>query len=185
MRDLLRMSEEELAELSARQGLRVLTSVVLATASGGLALAGMIARFSPGDKAPLPGMDQLTGQLGWAALLIAMLLGAAWVARGVVMKRLQLAIAVSLLVHLLLCVTIHSLSFSGAPLIVQAEEPGQPREELTLPDYGGMESPDATEAAWEKPNETATPETELNVERQKTDVADPSQPKPVDVQRGQ
>ena len=46
MRDLLRMSEEELAELSARQGLRVLTSVVLATASGGLALAGMIARFS-------------------------------------------------------------------------------------------------------------------------------------------
>ena len=185
MRDLLRMSEEERAELSARQGLRVMTSAVLTTASGGLALAGMIARFSPGDAAPLPGMNHLAGQIGWAAVLIAMLLGAAWVARGVIMKRLQWAIAVSLLVHLLLCVTIHSLSLGGAPLIVQAEEPGQPRQELTLPDYGGMESPATTKATWEKPNETATPETELNVERKKTDVADPSQPKPVDMQRQQ
>ena len=185
MRDLLRMSEEELAELSARQGVRVLTSVVLATASGGLALAGMITRFSPGDKAPLPGMDQLAGQLGWAALLIVMLIGAAWVARGVIMKRLQWAIAISLLVHLLLCVTIHSLSLGNAPLLVQAGESSDKREELTLPDYGGMESPDAAEPAWEKPNETATPEAELSVERQKTEVADPSQPKAIDVQRQQ
>jgi len=57
MRDLLKLSDEELAELSARQRVRTLTAAGLAVAIAGLALAGMMARFSAGDEAPLPGMN--------------------------------------------------------------------------------------------------------------------------------
>ncbi len=173
MRDLLRLTDEELAEISLQQELRVMSSIVLATASGGLALAGMMARFSPSDRTPLPGMNHLSGQLGWAALLVVMLVMSAWLVRGVVMKRLQWAIVMSLFVHLLLCASFHTMNIHS-PLSARAQEtPEEKREELTLPDYGGMEKPTETEAVWDQPNDTATPESEMDVQRQKTEVAQP------------
>src|SRR5712691_2304350 len=84
MRDLLKLSDEELAELSARQRVRTLTADGLAVAIAGLALAGMRARFSAGDEAPLPGMNHFWGQLGWSAALGVMLVLAAWLVRGVI-----------------------------------------------------------------------------------------------------
>ncbi len=185
MRDLVQLSEDELAELSARrQGLRTLTAVGLAVGSAGLALAGMRARFSTGDQTPLPGMDQLGGQIAWSTALGAMLVLAAWLIRSVIVKHLQWALAISLLIHLLLCVTMQTLSI-GVPLPVRADDQlGERMEELTLPDYGGMESPDA-KAAWQQPAETAAPETEMELQKQKSQVNDPNQPTPVKIERPQ
>ncbi len=186
MQDLLKLSEEELAELSARQRLRALMAIGLAFGSSGLALAGMMARFSATDKTPLPGMNHLWGQIGWSAALGVMLILAAWLVRGVIAKRVQWAIAVSLLMHLLLCVSMQTLNV-GVPLTppIQADDKlGEPLEELTLPDYAGMESPDA-KAAWQQPSETATPEAEMELERQKSQVNDPNQPTPVEIERPQ
>jgi Squalene-hopene cyclase C-terminal domain len=172
MRDLLRMTDEELAEHSLQKELRVMTSLVLATISGGLALAGMMARFSAGDEPPLPGMNHLAGQIGWAALLIVLLLLAAWLVRGVVMKRLQWAIAISLVVHLLLCVSFHTLSLETT-LAVRPEGDETDREELTLPDYGALETSAEQEAAWEQPHDTATPESEMELQRRETELDAP------------
>ena len=184
MRDLLKLSEQELLELSRQQGLRLVTATGLALASGGLALLGMMARFSPGDETLLSGMDQFWGQLGWSVVLGAMLVLAAWLVRGVIVKRMQWAIAISLLVHLLLCVTLQTLHL-GVPTSVAGQPdstPGRPLEELSLPDYGGLETP-KDEAEWQKPADTAAAERKLELERQKTETNEPSQPKPVDVER--
>ena len=184
MRDLLKLSDEELAELSRRQKLRLVTATGLAVASGGLALLGMMARYASGEETLLPGMDQFWGQLGWSVLLGAMLVLAAWLVRGVIVKRMQWAIAISLLVHLLLCVTLQTLHL-GVPQTVAGQDdetPGRPQEELSLPDYGGLETP-KDEAEWQKPADTAAAERKLELERQKTETNDPSQPKPVDVER--
>ena len=182
MRDLLRMTDDELAEHSLQKDLRVITSLVLATASGGLALAGMMARFSPGDKTPLPGMNHLAGQIGWAALLVVLLVLAAWLVRGVVMKRLQWAIAISLIAHLLLCVSFHTLSI-GTSLVVRPQGVETKREEVTLPDYGALEPPAEREAVWEQPHDTATPESEMEVQRQETEAAQPERAQSDEIQR--
>ena len=183
MRDLFRQLDQELAENSVRNELRVITSILLAMASGGLALAGMMARFSPEDAVPLPGMNHLGGQLGWASLLIVLLLLAAWIVRGVVMKRLQWAVAISLFVHLLICASFHSFTvrtFRGASSHASTEPQG---EELTLPEYGGMESPAAEEAAWEKPHDSAAPDSEIELERQNSEIAQPEKFETEDIER--
>ena len=178
------MTDEELAEHSLQKDLRVLTSLFLATVSGGLALAGMMARFSPGDKTPLPGMNHLVGQIGWASVLIVLLVLAAWLVRGVVMKRLQWAIAISLIVHLLLCASIHSLSV-GSPLVVHPEGVETRREEVTLPDYGALDAPPEKEAVWEQPHDTATPESEMEVAKQDTEVAEAKRAETEEMERQQ
>ncbi len=184
MRDLLRMTDEELAEHSLQKELRVMTSLVLATASGGLALAGMMARFSPGDETPLPGMNHLVGQIGWAAVLVVLLVLAAWLVRGVVMKRLQWTIAISLIVHLVLCASFHTLGI-GSPLVVHPEGVESRRAEVTLPDYGALDAPAENEAVWEQPHDTATPESEMEVARQETEVTTPDRAETEEIERTQ
>ncbi|MFM9966668.1 MAG: hypothetical protein ACKV2Q_36285 [Planctomycetaceae bacterium] len=186
MRDLLKLSEEELAELSARQALRVWIAAGLAIGSAVLALLGMMARYSPNESPPLPGMNHLWGQVGWAATLGLSMVVAAWLVRGVIMRRLQWAVAISLLLHLLLGVSLQTLRF-GVPLSQAAEADeaaGASREELTLPNYGGMEAPNAeAEAAWQKPAEANTPETQMELDRQKSELQQPNQPEALDVER--
>ncbi len=183
MRDLLRLSEEELAELSARQALRLWVAAGLAIGSGVLALLGMMARFSPGEATPLPGMNQFWGQVGWAATLGLSMVVAAWLVRGVMMRRLQWAVAISLLLHLLLGFSLQVFRF-GVPLsqVAQADEASDSREELTLPNYGGMEAPNA-EAAWQKPADSNTPEAQMELERQKSEIQQPNQPQALEVER--
>ena len=183
MRDLLKLSEEELAELSARQVLRAWIVVGLAIGSAVLAMLGMMARFSPGQQTPLPGMNQFWGQLGWSATLGVSLVVAAWLVRGVFMRRLQWAVAISLLIHLLLGVSLQVFRF-GVPLsqVAQADDSSSSRDEITLPNYGGMEAPNA-EAAWQKPADSNTPETQVELDRQKSEIQQPNQPQAVEVER--
>lgn len=183
MRDLLKLSEEELAELSARQTLRVWIAAGLAIGSAVLALLGMMARFSPGEATPLPGMNQFWGQVGWAATLGLSMVVAAWLVRGVLMRRLQWAVAISLLLHLMLGFSFQVFRF-GVPLsqVAQADDSSGSREEITLPNYGGMEAPNA-EAAWQKPADSNTPEAQMELERQKSEIQQPNQPQAVEVER--
>lgn len=184
MRDLIKLSEEELAELSARQALRVWVAVGLAVGSAVLALLGMMTRFSPGEAPPLPGMNQFWGQVGWATTLGVSMIVAAWLVRGVIMRRLQWAVAISLLLHLLLGLSLQVFRFSS-PLAhaVQAEDSSRDsRQELTLPNYGGMEAPNA-EAAWQRPAESITPEAQMELERQKSEIQQPNQPQSLEVKR--
>ncbi len=183
MRDLLKLSAEELAELSARQTLRVWIAAGLAIGSAVLALLGMMARFSPGEETPLPGMNQFWGQFGWAAILGLSMLVATWLVRGVIMRRLQWAVAICLLLHLLLGASLHVFRI-GVPLSqAQADETsGESREELTLPNYGGMEASNE-EAAWQRPADSNTPETQMELDRQKSEIQQPNQPAALEVER--
>ena len=184
MRDLIKLSEEELAELSARQAVRVWVAAGLAIGSAVLALLGMMARFSPGEETLLPGMNRFWGQVGWATTLGLSMIVAAWLVRGVIMRGLQWAVAISLLLHLLLGLSLQVFRF-GAPLspVVQAEDSSrESRLEITLPNYGGMEAPNA-EAAWQKPADSNTPEAQMELERQKSEIQQPNQPQTLEVER--
>ena len=185
MRDLQQLSEEELAELSARQALRVWIAAGLAIGSAVLALLGMMARFSPGEATPLPGMNQFWGQVGWAATLGLSLIVAARLVRGVLMRRLQWAVLISLLLHFLLGFSLQVFRF-GVPLSQAAEADessnSNSRAEITLPNYGGMEAPNA-EAAWQKPADSNTPEAQMELERQKSEMQSPNQPQALEVER--
>ena len=184
MRDLIKLSEEELAELSARQALRVWVAAGLAIGSAVLALLGMMARFSPGEETLLPGMNRFWGQVGWATTLGLSMIVAAWLVRGVIMRGLQWAVAISLLLHLLLGLSLQVFRF-GAPLspVVQAEDSSrESRQEITLPNYGGMEASNA-EAAWQRPAESITPEAQMELERQKSEIQQPNQPQSLEIKR--
>jgi hypothetical protein len=177
-------SDEATTELTAQSRYRAPPAIVAALGSALLAFFGMFARYSPGDPTPLPGMDRLFGQVAWSIALGGALLLLAWIVRGVIMRRMQWALTISLLIHLLLCVTMHVINLR-LPLADQtqaAEVPGRPLEELSLPDYAGMETPDA-DAAWKKPTDSETPESRLEIERQKTQVEARQQPQQVVAER--
>ena len=187
MRDLLQLSEIELSEQSGRQRIRVLTAIGLSVISGLLALAGMMTRYSGAADAPLPGMDHLLGQLGWATTVTLTLLAAAWLLHGLVMQRLQWAVAISLAVHLMMCVSMHTMSL-GLPLTppVQADETSGARtlEQLSLPDYADADASESGELpAWKQPTEADAPESEIELERQKMELAEAQKPQPVEVER--
>lgn len=183
MKDLLRISEEQLAQLSARRAVRAWIAAGLAIGSAVLALLGMMARFPPEQATPLPGMNHFWGQLAWSATLGVSMIVAAWMVRGVLMRRLQWAVAISLLLHLLLCLSLQVMRF-GVPSaqVAQANDSRDSHEELTLPNYGGMEAPN-TEAEWQKPTDSNTPEAQMDLERQKSEMRRPNQPPALDVQR--
>ena len=140
MKSVLITTQQELAEASSR-GFRLISALGLATAATILALMGMMSRYAQSEDAPLPGMDELTGQAGWAFGLGAMMVASGWLVRNVLMKRLQYAIVASLLLHFLLGVVIQQLGvgFALADRIAQETPEGEPLEELTMPDYGGVE----------------------------------------------
>jgi hypothetical protein len=177
-------SDDAVADSTAQSRFRAPPAVVAALGSTLLAFFGMFSRYSPGDPTPLTGMDRLGGQLAWSILLGMSLLLLAWIVRGVVMRRLQWGVMLSLLIHLLLCVTMHVINLR-MPLADQtrvAEVPGRPLEEFSLPDYAGQESPDA-DAAWKRPTDSDTPESPLEVERQKAQVEVRQQPQQIESER--
>lgn len=150
---------------------------MLAAVSGVLAFIGMRLRFAHQPNLPLPGLNELAGQLGWTGVFVGILFVAAHLIRGVFMQRLQWAVAISLLIHLFLCLSMQTLGLN-APLRqeAQAEElPGRPLEEMELPDHG--EAPD--QAAWDQPTEVAAPERQLEVERQQAQAVEANRPQEV------
>lgn len=169
MASLLRMSDQELAKHVAGRGLRAYGAAGMATAATVLAFLGMASRQAQGDSALLPGSESTAGQLGWAIGLGLMMLAAAWLARNVIMKRLQAAIVVSLLLHLLACVAFQQWSVGSPIATVVAASEGEPSplSDLTLPDYGGMESIDAPTPEWEQATDSPVSDARLEeMERQ-------------------
>jgi hypothetical protein len=112
-----------------------------------------------------------------------MLLLAAWCARGVILKRLQAAVAASLLVHIILCFAMHTVRLDLPTPVAADELPGESREELTLPDHGGMEIPDHDVAPWSQPSQAPAPETVVHIERQAAEAVRPERPEPAEVER--
>jgi hypothetical protein len=173
VRDLVQLSNEELNELTTGQRLRMFVAIGVSVACGIVSLQGMAAVFTDASVVPLPGMQHLSGQIAWAFALIAMLLLVTFLVRGVIKRRLQWAIALSLLIHFLLCLSMTTVDFRGPlPTPAQAADLSQiPREEFTLPDYATSEVPDPA-AAWRKQNEAETPDRELEPERSEMMIAE-------------
>ncbi|MCX7400785.1 MAG: hypothetical protein NT138_24165 [Planctomycetales bacterium] len=173
MRDLVQLSNEELNELTTAQRLRIFVAIGVSVASGIVSLQGMAAVFTDANVVPLPGMQHLAGQIAWVFALIAMLLLVTFLVRGVIKRRLQWAIALSLLIHFLLCLSMTTVDFRGPlPTPAQAADLSQiPHEEFTLPDYATSDVPDPA-AAWLQQNETETPDRELEPERSEVMIAE-------------
>jgi hypothetical protein len=173
VRDLVQLSNEELNELTTAQRLRIFVAIGVSVACGIVSLQGMAAVFTDASVVPLPGMQHLSGQIAWAFALIAMLLLVTFLVRGVIKRRLQWAIALSLLIHFLLCLSMTTVDFRGPlPTPAQAADLSQiPREEFTLPDYATSDVPDPA-AAWLQQNETETPDRELEPERSEILIAE-------------
>ena len=73
MRDLVRIADDDLKDLTAGQRLRMFGAISIALACGIVALQGMAVLFTDAKVVPLPGMDQLPGQIAWATALVVML----------------------------------------------------------------------------------------------------------------
>lgn len=189
MASLLRMSEQELAKHVAGQGFRAYGAVTMATLATVLAFLGMASRQAMGEPVPvLPGAGETAGQVGWAVGLGLMMLAAWWLARNVIMKRLQTTIVVSLLLHLLLCVVFQKLT-ADFPLanVAEAEEgESSSLSDVSLPDYGGMEATDAQAPEWEATTENAVTEARIEeVQRQINEIEVSNEQEQAEVERQQ
>jgi hypothetical protein len=173
VRDLVQLSKEELNELTTAQRLRMFVAIGVSVACGIVSLQGMAAVFTDASVVPLPGMQHPGGQVAWAFALIAMLLLVTFLVRGVIKRRLQWAIALSLLIHFLLCLSMTTVDFRGPlPTPAQAADLSRiPREEFTLPDYATSDVPDPA-AAWLQQDDTETPDREFESERSEMLMAD-------------
>ncbi|MDA1231442.1 MAG: hypothetical protein O2856_11760, partial [Planctomycetota bacterium] len=179
MRDLVGISDAELQELTIGQQLRMFGAISVAIVCGIVSLQGMVTLFTEAKDVSLPGMNQLGGQIAWTTALVAMLAAVTFLERGVIKRRLQWAIALSLLIHFLLCVSMSVVEFRGPKPIsaTAAELLGTTAEEFTLPDYAGQETP-TSDALWQQQSDTATPENNVDVERAETVIADSNKPQP-------
>ena len=181
MKSLLTISDAELASLEARERFGVVPAIGVAASSAVLAFGGMAMRFSPGDAVPVSGMDHPVGQLILSGMLAGFMLLAAAVIRGVFMKRLQWTVLIALLVHAIICITLNTVTVPSPLLAMEA--PGEaPMEELTLPDYGGMEAVTQDTPQWEQPTELDLPETEQH-ERSEQELDLPAEPEQVQPER--
>jgi hypothetical protein len=165
VRDLIQLTEGETPELTAGHGARLFLAVSLAAVACLLTIRSAAPLLIDSQIPSLPGMNQWFGQLGWSVALIVMLTAVTFLVRGVVQRRLQWAIGLSLLIHLLLCLFASGLKFEGQDN-QKADAAGSPQrdlEEFSLPDYAASET--NAETAWEQPSETATPETPLEMQR--------------------
>lgn len=177
MRDLIRISDAELHDLTTPQRLRMLVAIGIAIACGIVSLEGMAALFTDAVVVPLPGMQRLGGQIAWAMGLVAMLIAVTFLVRGVIMRRLQWAIAISLLIHLFLCLSMTAVEFRGPQTIpVQAANSADnPGEEFTLPDYAGTDAP-SSDAPWRQATDSETPENELELDRPEMEITEAEKP---------
>ena len=182
MKSVLTKTQQELADASARS-FRLVSALGLATAATLLALLGMMSRYAQGEDAPLPGMGELAGQVGWSVGLGTMMIVSGWLVRNVLMKRLQYAIVASLLLHFFLGMFIQQLGvgFALADRIPQETPEGEALEELTVPDYGGAE---LEQPEFDEPVENVT-EAQAQLERQQTEVEMNREQQEVEVNREQ
>lgn len=183
MTSLLRMSEQDLAEQEQR--FAFWPAVGVAAASSVLSLGGMMLRYQPGDAVPISGMDAITGQIRLALGLGVSMVLAAYLVRSVIMKRLQWAVLFSLLVHLIICVALRTVTVD-VPItpfaVVEAEVLSQ--EEMTLPDYGGAETPTTELQEWERPTDVDVPEAEREQQEREQQQPDfDAAPQQVEIQR--
>lgn len=187
MSSLLRMTDDELTRsASAGEGLRVLAAVCLATTATTLALLGLASRFGPEGSTLLPGIEHPAGLAAWAVVLGGMVLLAGVLAESVVVRRLQKAVAISLVIHLLLCLFSLLVHLSGTPVAeIPAEEDGAASlSEMTVPDYGGMESPTADSPDFNTPAQVDLSANEAaQLDRQMTEVDAQAAPQDVDVEQ--
>lgn len=165
MRDLVQLTDARNPDLTAREGLRVTLAMLLASASGILALRSLAPALISADIPPLPGMHSLAGQIAWPAVVVAMLIAVRMLVRGVIQRRLQWAVGLSLLVHLLM-----SLFAARLQMNVRGPHPESgarridlQREEFTLPDYANSEFADE-EPVWAQPADVTAPERPLQPE---------------------
>lgn len=177
MRDLVRIADDDLKDLTAGQRLRMFGAISIALTCGIVSLQGMAILFTDAKVILLPGMDQLLGQIAWATALVAMLVAVTILVRGVIKHRLQWAIAASLGIHFLLCLSVSVVEFRGPRPIpaLAAELPGATPEEFTLPDYAGEETPNS-DSVWKQQSETATPDNNVDIERIEMEIADANKP---------
>ena len=181
MRDLVRIADNDLKELTPSHLLRIFTACSMAVACGVFALQGMAILFTDENFVPLPGMNQLSGQVAWATALVAMLGGVTFLVRGVIKRRLQWAIAISLLIHFLLCLSVSGVQFRRPrlPPVAVAESLGATPEEFTLPDYAGDDTPNS-DAVWKQQTDTSTPENDVAVAHTEMAIAEADKPQPID-----
>lgn len=185
MKSMLRMSEAELASAQAGSGLAAGPAIGVAATSSALALAGLMLRYSPGDDVPFTGMDHLAGQALWAAALGVSMLAGAYLVRNLFMKRLQWGVLASLMLHLGLCGALNVVTVD-VPLAMAAEigDADRPPRDITMPDYGGMETESNKQQKWEKPTDVDVPESEQQqMERQESEIEFDSKIDPVEIQR--
>ncbi len=138
------------SKLSSAARWRVAVAVVVACAAAYLAWLGIVWRAAAAAAAAGP-WDNPVVRFGVPAVLAAMLVAAAWLLRGVILARLQVAVLLSLLLHLLLLVLLQELRLPAVlaqELFPHAESPGH-EAKIALPDYGGMESVEATPEMWQ------------------------------------
>ncbi len=189
MASLLRMSEKELAKHVAGQGFRAYGAVSMATLATVLAFMGMASRQAMGEAEPvLPGAGRTAGQIGWAVGLGLLMLAAWWLARNVIMKRLQTTIVVSLLLHLLTCVVFQQLNVDFPLAAVAEAEEGESSalSNVTLPDYGGMEASDAQTPDWEATTDNAVTDARMEeVQRQANEIEISDEQERAEVERQQ
>lgn len=178
MKSLLRMTEQDVAELDAVQGFRWKSAFQVSAGAAVLAFFGMVLRYSPGDDVPVSGMDELSGQLFLSAALGTTMLATAWAVRDVIMKRLQWAVLLSLLVHVVLCLAMNFMAV-GLPGSALAEIGTEdiPDRQLALPDYGGMEATSVAPQEWEQPTDVELTETvEQQLDRQSSEAEFQAEP---------
>ncbi|MEZ6132024.1 MAG: hypothetical protein R3C59_25460 [Planctomycetaceae bacterium] len=186
MKSLLRMTDDELAAVEAGSGFKPTAALGVAAISGLMAMAGMMLRYAPGDDVPISGMDNFPGQCRLAAGLAFGMLLTAFLIRGVVMQRLQWAVMLSLLIHLCLCLAL-KVVLVDVP-VSMATAVGDhllPPRDITLPDYGGMESQsEQQQQQWERPTDVTIPETEQQqLERQQAEMEPDANIDPLELQR--
>ena len=184
MSSLLRVSEHELAGQAEALKFPWFRAFGLAGVASALAVLGMRLRYAVGDDTPLPGMDQLAGQLKLALGLGAAMVLTAWIFRTVLVKRLQYAIVMSLLIHVMFCLGMQFYLING-PVIPTADagEENVPLRNMSLPEYGGMEALQVAEPEWERVTESEVAENaQQQLERQETELEANAEPDQVEHQ---
>jgi chemotaxis protein histidine kinase CheA len=162
-------------ETSPGRRLRVVLAMVLAAAAGVLAWWGLVLR-SRADVPLAKLSEEAAVQIGVPVALVLLLVVAGWLLRGVVLARLQFAVIISLLLHLLLMLALQVVRLPE--VLAQVLDPVEilPEEsQITLPDYGGMESPDAEPEIWQMSTSVDTPEVQLQEPARQT--PEPVQPR--------
>ena len=182
MASLLSMPKEEYAQQGRSATPAV--AITLSIASGVFAYAGMVLRYRPGDDVPIAGMDDFFGQLFLSVGLTLLLLFLTMLIRGVMMKRVQWAVVISLLIHLLICLSLRVVFVSVlSPVMADAGATEEYRE-VALPDYGGVESTPTEEQTWQQPSNVEIQQTpEQQLERQTADIPSNAEPERVEAQQ--